>query len=229
MHVLLLPSELELLIDVLERGVSSSLLLGMFRAELDRDTYSSREAALVLGCSVRQVRNRFPAGGRKVLVISRPVLFRAALLRLTMASSPEGKVRVPDGCVARLVNLGREDVRFLNEAIRTSGWSAGGRLSYLGDFFARLDGDDVVSLTDVAAHYGRVVDGAPWPLSWKGNPLTRKVDWGVLYVPNGRRGRRLRSVEVRKAEVLALGRNTWVVSQTDDQAEPPPWRAFAPW
>jgi hypothetical protein len=249
LRVMFLLGELHIIIAELAGAVARRSYLGRpggeytalrekLAAEYARAGYNGVEAAGLLGTGVALARDVLrgeadrPGRG---LAIPPAALYRRALVALTM--SLNGEIYVPDDCAARLVELDADEQRLLAEEAlavacrhaagsREDGPFAAGLARYLVALHALSD--SAVPLEKVAGHYGAVLAGRAWDLSAHGDFARKKADVLCLQRPAGRQRVHLRRCGVPAALVLALGRNTWAVQQSDPHAAQPPLDTFLP-
>jgi hypothetical protein len=197
-----------------------------------RPGYNGAEAAALLGLDEDYVRDLLRDEAEKTgrdLVVTPAALYRRALGLLTM--SLDGEIHVPDDCAARLVELGAGELRLL--AAET--WAAACRedsplVAGLARFLVALRelSGVYIPLGKVADHYGAMLAGSPWDLGSRGDFARKKAGVLRLRCPGGRRRVHLRVCTAPAAQVLALGRNTWAVQQSDPRAAQPSLDVFLP-
>jgi hypothetical protein len=201
-------------------------------AEYARAGYSGVEAAALLGVDPDLARAVLRGDAERCgrnLLIPPAALYRRALTVLTM--SLDGEAHVPDDCAARVVELGASELHLLAAEVQAAERrEAGPFVAGLARFLAALQalGDGRVPLGKVAAHYGTMLAGAPWDLSSRGEFARRKAAVLRVQRPAGRRRVHLRVCTAPAALVLALGRNTWAVQQSDPRAVQPSLDVFLP-
>lgn len=246
MQLLLLLGELHLLVAELTGAVARARYLGQpverltdlrdrLAAEHARAGYSGREAAELLGVTPAYARRMFPDAEKegRTLAIAPARLYREALVYLTMALNNDGDgVRVPDNCAARMVSVNRDDLPILIAEIKTAACrdKTNHRLVGLARFLVGLQtvSDSAVPLKNVAALYGAMLSGRPWDMSYR-SPLARhKLDVLGITPPPGVQRFHLRIASAPADMVLALGRNTWTVQQSNPRALPPTLNTFLP-